>query len=78
EVGLKDAKTRLQETLQGRGRPLPRYTVIKREGAAHDQSFTVECQVEGMAHAVTGSGPSRRKAEQEAARRALEELDGNA
>lgn len=78
EVGLKDAKTRLQEMLQGRGRPLPRYTVIKREGAAHDQSFTVECQVEGMAHAVTGSGPSRRKAEQEAARRALEELDGNA
>lgn len=76
EVGLKDAKTRLQEALQGQGRALPQYTVVKLEGAAHDQSFTVECQVEGMARPVTGSGSSRRRAEQAAASRALEELDG--
>lgn len=77
EVGLKDAKTRLQEALQGQGRALPQYTVIKLEGAAHDQSFTVECQVEGMARPVTGSGSSRRRAEQAAASRALEVLDGD-
>jgi ribonuclease-3 len=78
EVGLKDAKTRLQEALQGQGRALPQYTVVKLEGAAHDQSFTVECQVDGIAHTVTGSGSSRRRAEQDAASRALEELDGDA
>ena len=78
EVGLKDPKTRLQETLQGQGRALPQYTVVKLEGAAHDQSFTVECQVEGIPRPVTGSGSSRRKAEQDAASRALEELDGDA
>jgi ribonuclease-3 len=77
EVGLKDAKTRLQEILQGRGRALPQYTVVKREGAAHDQSFTVECRVEGIPAPITGSGSSRRKAEQDAAKRALEELDGD-
>lgn len=78
EVGLKDPKTRLQETLQGQGRALPQYTVVKLEGAAHDQSFTVECEVEGIAHPVTGSGSSRRRAEQDAASRALEALDGGA
>lgn len=77
-VGLKDPKTRLQEALQGRGRALPQYTVVKLEGAAHDQSFTVECLVDGIAQPITGSGPSRRKAEQDAAGRALEELDGDA
>jgi ribonuclease-3 len=77
EVGLKDAKTRLQEILQGRGRALPQYTVVKREGAAHDQSFTVACRVEGIPAPITGSGSSRRKAEQDAAKRALEELDGD-
>lgn len=78
EVGLKDAKTRLQEALQGRGLGLPRYVVVKREGAAHDQSFTVECQVDAVADPVTGTGTSRRKAEQDAASRALEALDGDA
>jgi ribonuclease-3 len=77
EVGLKDAKTRLQEVLQGQGRALPQYTVAKLEGAAHDQSFTVECLVDGIAGPVTGTGSSRRKAEQDAASRALEELDGD-
>jgi ribonuclease-3 len=78
EAGLKDPKTRLQETLQGQGRALPQYAVVKLEGAAHDQSFTVECLVEGIASPVTGHGSSRRKAEQDAASRALEELDGGA
>jgi len=76
EVGLKDPKTRLQEALQGQGSALPQYTVVNLGGAAHDQSFTVECQVDGIPRPVTGFGTSRRKAEQDAASRALEELDG--
>jgi len=78
EMGLKDAKTRLQEALQGRGRALPEYTVVNLEGAPHDQSFTVACQVEGIPAPVTGFGTSRRKAEQDAAGKALEALDGDA
>ncbi len=78
EVGLKDPKTRLQEVLQGRGRGLPQYTVVNLEGAPHDQSFTVECTADGIPRPVTGFGSSRRKAEQDAAHKALEELDGEA
>ena len=77
-MGLKDAKTRLQESLQARGLALPQYTVVKLEGAPHDQHFTVECLVEGMPAPVTGTGASRRKAEQDAAGRALEALDADA
>ncbi len=76
EVGLKDPKTRLQEALQARALPLPRYAVVKLEGAPHDQSFTVECQVESIPEPIVGTGTSRRKAEQDAASRALEALDG--
>jgi ribonuclease-3 len=78
EMGLKDPKTRLQETLQGHGRGLPQYTVVKLDGAPHQQRFTVACLIDGIANPVTGFGPSRRKAEQDAATRALEELDGDA
>ena len=77
EVGLKDPKTRLQEALQGRGSALPQYTVVELGGSAHEQSFTVECQVDGIPRPVTGFGSSRRKAEQDAASRALEALDGD-
>ena len=78
EVGLKDPKTRLQEVLQGQGHALPQYTVVNLEGAPHDQSFTVECRADGIPNPVTGSGFSRRKAEQDAASKALEALDGDA
>ncbi len=78
EMALKDPKTRLQETLQGRGRALPQYTVVNLDGAPHDQSFTVACLVEGNPDPVTGFGSSRRKAEQDAATKALAELDGDA
>jgi len=78
EMGLKDPKTRLQEVLQGRAHGLPQYTVVNLEGAPHDQSFTVECMADGIPHPVTGFGSSRRKAEQDAAHKALEELDGEA
>jgi ribonuclease III len=78
EMGFKDAKTRLQEALQGQGRALPDYRVVQLDGAPHDQSFTVECQVDGVSSPIRGFGASRRKAEQDAASKALIALDGDA
>ena len=71
---LKDSKTRLQEELQGQGLSPPRYTVTEVTGAAHAQQFEVACQVESMHIETSGSGTSRRVAEQQAAERALELL----
>ncbi|AMG30146.1 ribonuclease III [Grimontia hollisae] len=71
----KDPKTRLQEFLQGRRKPLPAYNVTKVQGEAHNQQFTVECEVAGLDRPVVGKGSSRRKAEQAAAELALQKLD---
>ena len=73
-IEQKDPKTRLQELLQGKRKPLPTYTVEQVIGEAHNQKFTVHCQIEGMAQPVIGIGTSRRKAEQSAAEHALEIL----
>ena len=70
----KDPKTRLQEFLQGRRKPLPSYVVIKVKGEAHNQEFTVQCEIEGESATVIGVGSSRRKAEQAAAEKALEQF----
>jgi ribonuclease-3 len=70
----KDPKTQLQEWLQKRALPTPEYRVIEITGEAHNQRFVVECRVAGLGQASTGSGGSRRIAEQEAAARALELL----
>ncbi len=70
----KDPKTLLQELLQGRRLALPQYVVVSTSGAAHNQSFEVECRIPGLAVRVAGRGPSRRSAEQEAALRALEQI----
>jgi len=64
---LKDAKTRLQEWLQGRGLGLPGYTVMEVSGEPHEQRFRVRCDVDGLAIAAEAEGSSRRRAEQEAA-----------
>jgi ribonuclease-3 len=66
----KDAKTLLQEYLQSRKLPLPRYTVIAIRGEAHDQMFEVECEIAQLNIRSRGEGPSRRSAEQEAAQAA--------
>lgn len=66
----KDAKTLLQEHLQGRRMPLPRYSVIAVRGEAHDQLFEVECEIGELGIRARGEGTSRRSAEQEAARAA--------
>jgi ribonuclease-3 len=71
----KDPKTRLQELLQARRRGLPLYRVVATRGAAHRQTFEVECVVDaadgGEARRATGSGSSRRLAEQQAAEQML-------
>lgn len=71
----KDPKTRLQERLQAQGLPLPSYEVVDVKGAAHVQEFRVSCTVAGLDEPTCGTGGSRRKAEQAAARLALEQLD---
>ena len=68
----KDPKTQLQEWLQGRRLPLPVYEVLEVTGQAHNQKFTMSCQVEGVEQQLVGSGTSRRKAEQDAAQKTLE------
>ena len=69
--GQKDAKTRLQEWLQGRGLPLPRYQVLEIGGASHAQTFRVSCVVDGVDTSAQGEGLSRRRAEQAAAQQLL-------
>ncbi len=68
----KDAKTLLQEHLQGRKIPLPVYSVVATHGAAHSQLFEVECAIPKLGIQVLGNGGSRRAAEQAAAKLALE------
>ena len=70
----KDPKTRLQEYLQSRQFPLPRYDVISVDGEAHAQTFHVSCALPSLDRKSAGVGSSRRIAEQEAARNALKQL----
>jgi len=72
-AALKDPKTRLQEWLQGRGLPLPAYTVLEVTGEPHDQRFRVRCEVGDLGLSAEADGISRRRAEQEAAQRILED-----
>jgi ribonuclease-3 len=64
----KDAKTLLQELLQRRHQALPQYAVSAIRGEAHQQEFEVECVIEHLHIRCKGTGSSRRRAEQEAAR----------
>jgi len=70
----KDPKTALQEVLQGRHLPLPRYALLATHGEAHAQEFEMECLIPELGIRSTGSGGSRRIAEQQAAQRALAEI----
>jgi len=74
EQAAKDAKTELQERLQAKRLKLPEYRVVSVQGEAHRQSFQVECRVAALDLSATGSGTSRQRAEQQAARRLLEQL----
>lgn len=68
---LKDAKTRLQEYLQGRGLVPPVYDLVEVRGKAHEQSFVVRCMIETLGIETQGIGRSRRLAEQQAAEQGL-------
>jgi ribonuclease-3 len=68
-----DHKSALQETLQGRGDPLPEYVVTAEEGPAHRRLFTVEVRLRGDVLAEA-EGRTTKDAEREAARKALEGL----
>ena len=70
----KDAKTELQEGLQGRKMKLPHYRVVGTMGAAHQQSFDVECEIMELTQAERGIGGSRRAGEQAAAAAMLQTL----
>ena len=70
----KDPKTRLQELLQAAGTKPPDYEVISTSGQPHEREFVVDCRIQSHALVTTGQGSSRKGAEQEAAARALSEL----
>lgn len=70
-VGSKDAKTALQEWLQGRKYPLPVYTILRQEGESPEQVFEVGCTAADNTIVTQAEGPSRRAAEQLAAAEAL-------
>ena len=67
QAATKDAKTALQEWLQGRKMKLPQYRVVATVGAAHRQTFDVECEIPELRLAERGIGGSRRAGEQAAA-----------
>ncbi|HTQ36460.1 MAG TPA: ribonuclease III [Steroidobacteraceae bacterium] len=77
EAELKDAKTRLQELLQGRAEALPMYMLEGATGEPHEQVFAVRCEVHlaaGGELRAEGTGSSRRRAEQQAAAAVLAQL----
>lgn len=74
----KDAKTALQEWLQGRKMAVPSYRIASTRGRAHEQVFVVACDVPALGMSVLGEGLSRRAAEQVAAKQALEQLQQQA
>jgi ribonuclease III len=71
----KDAKTRLQEWLQARQRPLPQYELISESGDDHAKLFRVACTLGDPPLQAEGEGTSRRLAEQQAAAALIQQLD---
>lgn len=78
EVGkvgfFQDYKTRLQEISQGRFRTTPRYKLIRATGPDHSKTFEVQIFIHDDLFGV-GEGPSKKSAEQSAAKKALEKLE---
>ena len=72
-VGVKDYKTVLQEKLQEHGEVSIKYNIIKEEGPDHNKTFTVEVECDGKKLAI-GTGRSKKQAEMEAARKAIEQI----
>lgn len=74
QAAAKDAKTALQEWLQGRKMKLPQYSVVATTGVAHRQQFEIECAIAEMGLSARGTGGSRRAGEQAAAEAMLTQL----
>ena len=70
EVEPRVSKTELQEWVQGRGLPLPRYTVVDRQGPAHAPEFTIELKI-ATEDPILATGTSKQAAEQAAAAKML-------
>lgn len=70
ETGENDAKSALQEYLQGKGHPMPSYDTLGEEGPPHDRIFTAAVYI-GDREIAQGKGTSKKRAEQEAAAAAL-------
>ena len=70
----KDAKSRLQEHLQGIGQPVPDYILIGTTGKSPNQNFEIECRSLSFSGTIRAIGTSRRRAEQKAAELALKQL----
>ena len=73
----KDPKTRLQEFMQARKQPLPRYRVVDVSGLPHNQSFTIECTIDMLDEAAQATATSRRSAEKLAAKKILDRLEAD-
>ena len=71
----KDPKSELQELLQSKQLPLPKYKLIGAKGEEHEQIFVIECKISLLDEAIRGEGKSRRAAEQKVAEAILKELD---
>ena len=74
----KDPKTRLQEWLQARQKPLPAYSLLAESGDDHAKVFRVACQLAEPPLSAEGEGSSRRAAEQAAAETILATLEQRA
>ncbi|MBE9540402.1 MAG: ribonuclease III [Proteobacteria bacterium] len=70
----KDPKTALQEYLQGRHKPLPSYELLHTDGNDHNPQFHVKCSLQKPSLEMSGTGGSRRKAEQAAAQAVLQRI----
>lgn len=70
---LKDPKSLLQEKIQAKGLPTPKYKVTQESGPDHNKSFVIEVMVNGQVLG-TGKGKSKNQAEQSAAENALTSL----
>ncbi|HXM12093.1 MAG TPA: ribonuclease III [Terriglobales bacterium] len=76
-IPVMDFKSALQEVLQARGEPQPVYALVKEEGPQHKKTFTVEVRLSEPSSAQfvgRAQGPTKKRAEQEAARQVLEYL----
>ena len=70
QTGINDAKSALQEYLQGEGRDMPAYATVGEAGPPHERVFTAAVLIEGR-EIARGEGKSKKRAEQEAAAAAL-------